>query len=153
MRWLRHLVLSFVALCVGAQGVALSAERALGRAHYHQADVVALDRVQQGHRGDLDGHRYAPQIEVSAGHPDDHSTVAHHDHDAAAPGVIEVAQDSGASTLNPHSTLVRSIHDIDLLVPLFQSPADDGTAQGWTWARHRPLASHVSHPLERPPRA
>lgn len=147
MRRLQQWLLAFIALCVMAQSVALSAERTVGRAHFHRSPLAAIDHVNPSHAG-LDGHRYVPQMQQDVGH----STVEHHQHDGSVPGVVDVAQDHGASSLNPHATLTRSIHDLDVLVPSLELAADSGTFLGWATAPPRPFGSHVDGPLERPPR-
>jgi len=137
-----------VACCVGVQGVALSAERVLGGRHVHLTSAHVAAR----HVSDLDGHRYAPEIFDRSNDPAlEHSDIQQHDHDVGLPGVIHVADDGGASSQNPHAALIRSVHDLDLLIPSFELPLDDESAQGWAASRSSRFDSHVSPPLERPP--
>lgn len=165
-RWL----LCLVACCLAFQGLTLSVERARGRAHYHlDAPRVTAQPPMHAHEfqhpADLDGHRYAPEIALDTldrqpppehpehDHDDGHSSVAHHDHDRAAEGIVYVAEDGGASTLNPHPTLARSIHDLDVLVPRFDFAVEADATARWAGGESPPFESHVSGPLERPPRA
>ena len=137
-----------MACCVGVQGVALSAERALGGRHFHVASLHAAAK----HVSDLDGHRYAPEIFDPANDPAlEHAELQQHDHDAGLPGVIHVADDGGAASQNPHATLIRSVHDLDLLIPSSDFLPADEAAQGWAATRESRYHSHVSPPLERPP--
>ena len=146
--WWRRLALCVVAACVGVQGVALSAERVLGGRHFHVASVHAVAR----HVSDLDGHRYAPEVFDLASDPAlDHADLQQHGHDANLPGVMHVADDGGVSSQNSHATLVRSVHDLDLLIPAFELPPAGEAAGGWAATRSRGFESHVSPPLERPP--
>ncbi len=147
--WWRRLALCVVAGCLGVQGVALSAERALGGRHFHVASVHAAARYVS----DLDGHRYAPELLNPASDPVlDHSDLQQHDHDAGMTGgVVHVADDGSASSQNPHATLIRSIHDLDLLIPAFELLPGDEAAMGWAATRSSGFDSHVSPPLERPP--
>ena len=146
--WWRRSALCVVAACVGMQGVALSAERALGGRHFHASPVHAAER----HVSDLDGHRYAPEIFNPASDPAlDHSDLQQHDHDASMPGVMHVADEGSASSQSPHATLVRSVHDLALLIPAFEWPPADEAALGWAATRASGFESHVSPPLERPP--
>jgi len=141
-------VLCIVACCVGVQGVALSAERVLGGRHFHLASAHAATR----HVSDLDGHRYTPDIfDPSNDLGLEHSDLQQHDHEFGTPGVIHVADDGDASSQNSHASLIRNVHDLDLLIPSFDLPTDDGSAQGWAAARSSRFDSHVSPPLERPP--
>lgn len=146
--WWRRLALCVVAACVGVQGVALSAERVLGGRHFHVASVHAVAR----HVSDLDGHRYAPEVFDLASDPAlDHADLQQHGHDANLPGVMHVADDGGVSSQNSHATLVRSVHDLALLIPAFELPPAGEAAGGWAATRSRGFESHVSPPLERPP--
>ncbi len=164
-RW----VLCLVACCLGFQGWILSVERASGRAHFHQAPLrsAALSPSTPLHARtvtDLDGHRYAPEISSNADadqspsqrahdHHGDPASIAHHDHDADDAGVVYVAEDDGASTLNPHPTLTRGIHDLAVVMNPFGLPAEAETAADWAKAVPPAFSSHVSGPPERPPRA
>lgn len=133
---------------MGVQGVALSAERILGGRHVHLMSAHAAAR----HVSDLDGHHYAPEIFDPSSNPVlEHAEVQEHDHDVGMLGVIHVADDGGASSQNPHATLIRSVHDLDLLVPAFEFMPGDEAAQRWTATRSSRFDSHVSPPLERPP--
>ncbi|MDO9314335.1 MAG: hypothetical protein Q7T97_07295 [Burkholderiaceae bacterium] len=169
-KWLVRWMLCLVACCLALQGLTLSAERARGRAHHHlDAFRVAAPPPSAAHAAshlaDLDGHRYAPEIasDVVDGqspqdpsahdHDSNHSIVAHHDHAPATDGVVYVAEDGGASALNPHPTLARSAHDLDVLMPRFDFAVEANVARRWTDGDPRPVESHVSGPLERPPRA
>ena len=146
--WWRRLALCVVACCVGVQGVALSAERALASRHFHLASAHAAAR----HVGDLDGHRYAPEIFDPANDPPlEHAELQQHDHDVGLPGVIHVADDGSVASQNPHATLIRSAHDLDLLIPSFELLPDDEAAQRWASTRSSRFDSHISPPLERPP--
>lgn len=162
-RW----VLCLVACCLAFQGWTLSVERASGRAHHHvDAPRVAANPSSHAHDlphpADLDGHRYAPEIAFddpqppdhpAHDHDDGHSGVAHHDHDSATEGVVYVAEDDGASTLNPQPTLTRGIHDLAVVMNPFGVPSDGETTADWDNAASPAFASHVSGPPERPPRA
>ena len=126
----------------------MSADRALGGRHIHLASA----RTAASHVVDLDGHRYAPEIfdrftDPIAGHAD----VQQHEHDVGMPGVMQVADEGAAASQNSHATLVRSVHDLDLLVPCFELPPGDGFAQRWAVTRAGRFDSHVSPLLERPP--
>lgn len=102
--------------------------------------------------GDLDGHRYAPEIfDPASDTGSEHSDLQQHEHEFGMSGVIHVDDDDSASSQNPHSTLIRSVHDLDLLIPLFDLTLDEDSAQGWAVARSSRFDSHVSPPLERPP--
>lgn len=149
-RWWRRLVLCVVACCVGAQGMALSAERVLGGRHFHLAATPAVVR----HTGDLDGHRYAPEI-FDAASPSaiEHLDLQQHEHDVGLPGVVQVADDGHVSSHNSHATLIRSVHDLDLLIPALALPLATESAPGWAMACSHRFDSHVSPPLERPPQA
>ncbi len=151
-RWL----LCFVALCLAFQGLTLSVERARGRAHHHLdaarvAHAPPISEHGSQRHADLDGHRYAPNLAQHGRHR--HATVSHHDHDATVDGVVYVADDDGASALNPHPTLARSIHELDVLVRPFDVPLETESAPSWANGDSRPFESHISDPLKRPPRA
>lgn len=146
--WCRQLVLCVIACCVGVQGVALSAEQVLGGRHFHLASAHPAVR----HVSDLDGHRYVPEIFAPASEAaPDHSDLQQHDHTLGLPGVVHMADDSGASSQNPQATLIRSVHDLHLLVPSFDLSPHDEASQGWAVTPSRRFDSHVSPPLERPP--
>lgn len=146
--WCRRLALCVVACCVGVQGVALSAERVLGGRHVHLASA----HTANPHVSDLDGHRYAPELfDRSNNLVLEHTEVQQHDHDVGLPGVMHVADDGGASSQNPHATLIRNVHDLDLLVPAFELMPGDEATKRWTATRSSRFDSHVSPPLERPP--
>lgn len=149
-RWWRRLVLCAVACCVGVQGMALSAERVLGGRHFHLTTMHTAVR----HTGDLDGHRYAPEI-FDAASPSaiEHLDLQQHDHEVGLPGVVQVADDGHVLSHNPHATLIRSVHDLHLLVPSLDVPLFVESVPGWSVARARGFDSHVSPPLERPPQA
>jgi hypothetical protein len=104
------------------------------------------------HVSDLDGHHYAPEIYDPANDVAvEHGDVQQHDHDVGMPGVIHVDDDGGASSQNPHATLIRSVHDLDLLIPAIDLPPGDEAGQRWAVTRPGRFDSHVSPPLERPP--
>ncbi len=146
--WWWRLALCVVACCVGVQGVALSAERVLGGRHVHLPSTHALAQ----HVSDLDGHRYAPEIFVSSNDPAlEHSDVHQHGHDAGVSGVVHIGDDGGAATPNPHATLIRSVHDLDPLIPSLGIVPDDERAQGWAVTQTNRFDSHISPLLERPP--
>ena len=151
--WCRRLVLCVVASCVGVQGVALSADRVLGSRHVHVADVQAPAHPV----GDLDGHRYAPEIADASdrtardGTVPHHQEVQQHDHDVDLPGVIRVADDGGTSSQKSPASLVRSVHDLDPLIPTLDLPPTGQAASTRSTPPPRGHDSHVSPPLERPP--
>ena len=142
-----------VASCVGVQGVALSADRVLGSRHVHVADVHAPARFV----GDLDGHRYAPEIADAADlNAFDHTTFHHpelqqHDHDVDLPGVIRVADDAGTLLQKQPASLIRSVHDLDPLIPTLELPPTGQIASARSAGLRSGHDSHVNPPLERPP--
>ncbi len=142
-RWLRRVVLCLVAGCLGLQGVALSADRALGGTHFH----LPVTHSDAKRPDALDGHRYALEIAL----PTDHQGLQQHEHEAGLSGVVYVADDDSASTLNPHTTLPRSIHDLDVLMRSFGSASDGDAVRPRAGVRQRLFASQISPPLERPP--
>lgn len=164
-RW----VLCVLACCLAFQGWTLSVERASGRAHVHldaPGSAAPSPNTASGARtlADLDGHRYAPEIASdhdaapspihrAHDHHGDHSTLAHHDHDAEAVGIVYVAEDDGATTLNPHPALARGVHDLDVVMNTFGVPSGAEMAADWAKAASPAFVSHVGGPLERPPRA
>ncbi len=167
---LRRCVLSLVALCVVFQGVMLTAERTLGRAHVHfdvaslvQQPLAELDGgadLHAGHLGDLDGHRYIPEIATDMAadatepvHDHHHASPARHDHDAAVESVAYLAEDDGASSLNPNAGSSQGIRDLYGMVPAFDVPVAAARAVGWAGAGSRRFESQITPPLERPPRA
>jgi hypothetical protein len=126
----------------------MSAEKVLGGRHFHLASAHLAVR----HVSDLDGHRYVPEIfDPASDMAVSHADLQQHDHAFALPGVVHIADDSDASTQNPPATLIRSVHDLHLLVPSFGLSPDDEAARGWAAALARRFDSHVSPPLERPP--
>lgn len=146
--WGRRVALYIVACCLAVQGMALSAERVLGGRHFHLAAPHAAVR----HTGDLDGHRYAPEIVAAASSmAHEHLDLQHHDHDIGLAGVVHLADDGNASSQNPYTTLIRSVHDLHLLIPAVKLPLAAEHAPIWTLDRAGRFDSHVSPPLERPP--
>ena len=146
--WCRRLVLCVLASCVGVQGLALSADRVLGSRHFHVTAMQAPAPVVS----DLDGHRYAPEINDAFNRTaSDHSGVQQHDHDVAMPGVIRVAEDTDTSPQQPHAKLIRSVHDLDPLIPRLDFPPPRQLTSIRSATALHGHASHVSSPLERPP--
>lgn len=147
--WWRRLVLCAVACCVSAQGLALSAERALGGRHFH----LMATHGEAPYASDLDGHRYAPEIlEPSDDQAVEHMEPQTHDHEVGLPGVIHVADDGEVASPHPHATLVRSVHDLDLLIPLLATAPGEGAVPTDLSPRPGHFQSHIGSPLERPPR-
>ncbi|MEI7465534.1 MAG: hypothetical protein WCJ87_09315 [Burkholderiales bacterium] len=102
---------------------------------------------------DLDGHHDGAEIsDLPADALPDHSDLEHHEHEPGRPGVVHVAEDGDASSQTPHATLIRSAHQLDLLIPSFDLPPDDASARGWACALSCRFDSHVGPALERPPR-
>lgn len=148
--WWRRLALCAIAWCLGVQGMALSAERVLGGRHFH-VHVTSVHAAVR-HTSDLDGHRYAPEIfDADSASALEHSDLQQHEHDIGLSGVIHVADDGNASSQNPHTTWVRSVHDLDLLIPCFDLAVVDEQGSRWAVACDRGFDSQVSPPLERPP--
>lgn len=166
--------LCVLAFCLGLQGVALSAQRALGQAHYHLSAARSMNQAMTGHENgnaahDEQGHRHSgrgidepahgpdvghdPEAAPERGQVHSHAGLAHHDHAAAVDDVVYVADDDHASSPGTVATATRSVHDLDGMMPRLESLADSGSLD------HRPdtgpsqFRSHVTHPLERPPRA
>lgn len=145
----RLCVLWVVACCVGVQGMALSADRVLGSRHLHLAAVQPASQRTT----DLDGHRYAPEIfDPSVDTTLAHAELQRHDHVPWLAGVIHWLDDDSVSSNHPHATLVRSVHDLDLLMPRLVLPTDDDATSEWAMAASDRFDSHISSPIERPPR-
>ena len=105
--------------------MALSADRVLGSRHLH---LTAMHAPHQ-RVGDLDGHRYAPAIfDPSAVQAVEHTDLQRHEHEAGLAGVIHWIDDDSTSSPYSQATLVRSVHDLDLLIPQMAIPSAVSTA-------------------------
>jgi len=124
--------------CVVIQGLGMAVLRAAGSGHYHAGASpapVASD-VADAEDGAVDRHA--------------HATVEHHHHDADDSSVVAVQSDSTGDGCGGVSK--RQIADLGMLARATAGPA--ATARDGTWSAAQPcaFASHVTPPLERPPR-
>jgi len=156
--WVRALIWLLV-LGVVAQSSALSAQRVLGRAHHHVAVEQGVDE-HEDHRHDHDrdhvdhrdhdhddhhhhhdhGHRYGNGLSDDHDHPRGDATVVY----------VQQADHGHAPSHGPSSS--RTVVDLDGLMPYPATWPDRGRIDGWSLAEPVPLASHLTTPLERPPR-
>lgn len=141
-------MLCVVTCCVGAQGVVLSVERTLSGRHFHLVSV----HPQTSPASDLDGHRYPPEIfDPSSDSALNHREILEHDHGLGTHGVINLTDGSGASSPNPHASLIRSACDLGCPVAVFEFSTHEPWKQAWADNGDHPFDSHVTPPLERPP--
>lgn len=141
-------LMCLVAFCVVAQATALSAQRTLGRAHHH----VGIERGIDGRVGHGNGHGHGH----GHGHDHDHghaaSVAADHDHPPADSTVVYVEQADGRAALSQGPATARFVLDLDGLMPDPARAPRRGALGHWPNAEPAAVGSHVTRPLERPPR-
>jgi hypothetical protein len=160
---MRRLLLGCLVLCVLLQGLALSAELALGRAHHH-IDVPRMVAAAHAlHDAQLRLQRRVSslrEVDTQANHDETqpghhhhhHLELARHRHAPDDASVVYAQQDTSALSGGDLNALPRSVHDLDGLffwLPLLHAAAAAGS---WPVGAPHGFRSHVTLPLERPPR-
>jgi|GEM_PF-4123130 len=143
-RLLRAL-LCLVAFCVVVQATALSAQRTLGRAHHHVGSGHGIDRYVDRGRGYDHGHDH--------GHRDGVRVSSDHDHPLADATVVYVKQADGGPAPSLGPTTARTVLDLDGLMPDPAAAPRQGHLGRWPIDEPAAVASRLTRPLERPPRA
>ena len=160
-------VLCMLAFCIGLQGLALSAQRAGGRAHHHLGADLAEGLASIGkavagpaslfvHSYDVareklrdHDHPIDPAQQVSKGHG--HAGPALHEHDAADATVVYAEDDPGIASPAQVPAPTRGMHDLDGLMSRPDAPRDTGVPDRWLAVAAPVIRSHITPPLERPP--
>ena len=163
---LRYL-LCLIAFCIGLQGMALSAQRAAGRAHHHlgaelAAGLASIGKAVAGPkslfvhsydvaREQLRDHDHPTDSAQPASKAHGHAGLAHHEHDAGDATVVYIEEDHGIAAPAQVPAPTRGGHDLDGLMRAPDAARDNGTLDLWLAAAAPMIRSHVTPPLERPP--
>ena len=160
-------VLCMLAFCIGLQGLALSAQRAGGRAHHHLGADLAEGLASIGkavagpaalfvHSYDVareklrdHDHPIDPAQQVSKGHG--HAGPALHEHDAGDATVVYAEDDPGTAAPAQVPAPKRAVLDLDGLTRKPDAAPDPGRADRWLAVAAPVFRSHITPPLERPP--
>ncbi len=174
-----RLLMCLLALCVGLQGMALTAMRAQGRSHYHattsqiagavstaeirplQALTVLLKNLVPDpgqaifvHRREALRATAGTQFQTSVlDHPHAHAVRASHGHDAHDRTAVWVGEDDGKTVQNQTDAPSRALHDLDGLSTQSPAPADTSRSKAWAVAPNALVTSLLTPPPKRPPRA
>ena len=152
-RLLRALI-GLLVFCVAAQATALSAQRTMGRAHHHFGVKHGAERgnghengqgqgqgqVQGQNHDDDHGHRHGTRSLSDHDHPLDDATVVY----------VQQADDDHAQSPGPASS--RTALDLDGLMPDIAAVPCKGRLGRAPVADPWAVESHLTTPLERPPR-
>ncbi len=162
-RCLLRTMTCMLALCLGMQAVALSAQRVLGRVHFHRSAAQAVSPEPM--RTPSPAHLSLPALfvhsyevprrqlrqPVAPAHP--HAGLERHEHEAGDTNVVFIDEDHGLPAPTQGPAPARGLHDLDGLMPQ-QTPSLAAHAPARWLALAPPLArSQLTLPLERPPRA
>ena len=160
-------VLCMLAFCVGLQGLALSAQRAVGRSHHHlgaerAAGLASIGKAVAGpaslfvHSYDVAqekvrDHDHPPDRAQPASKAHGHAGLDHHEHDAGDATVVYAEEDHGIASPAQVPAPTRGVHDLDGLMPRPDAPRDTGVPDCWLAVSVPVIRSHITPPLERPP--
>lgn len=160
-------MLCLIAFCIGLQGIALSAQRAAGRALHHLGAELAAGLASIGKaagvpaslfvhsydlaRKTLRDHDHPPDRAQPASKAHGHARLAQHEHDAGDATVVYAEEDHGTASPVQVPAPTRGVHDLDGLTPRPETARDTGVPDRW-WAFAAPIIrSHITPALERPP--
>ena len=167
-RWAR-VVLLMLAMTLAIQGIGTATLRTHGAAHVHRSvqpgvleqavlhvlEWLRADAARSTHAAlaRLDGHRGLPDLQpADDDHAHHHDEVGHHHHEPGTAGVVAVDGDDHSTGKTP-AAAQRNPHEADGLRAEPPPVADRVAARHPAAADASPRASHISEPLERPPRA
>jgi len=147
-----------VALCVGLQGLALSADRALGQPHYHHHVKSLVVRAHEMHEAlrqrneSLNQHADANEGALHE-HPHSHRQLSRHKHDPGDSSVVYADTGDHASSGSSPGSLPRSVHDLDGLIRIPELRTANGLEEQWPPDGAPLFRSNITAPPLPPPRA
>lgn len=149
----RHAVW-LLCLCLALQGLALSAQRGQGRAHHHVDPVSAKDAHDPWQETEHVVHVAEPWVAsvIATAHHHQHAGVEQHEHDPSDLTAVYAHADE-AHHASSHATTLRSVLELESLPTQGSSPTDVPQAAFWPSRALIHVRSHITGPLDRPPRA
>jgi hypothetical protein len=163
--WREHLAracrictLVALALCVGLQGMALSADRALGQPHYHQHINSLVVRAHDMHealrqRNESLNEHAAANNGAPHEHPHSHRHLSRHAHDPGDSSAVYADTGDHASSGSSPGSLPRSVHDLDGLIRIPELRTATGVDVQWPPDNAPLFRSNITAPPLPPPRA
>ncbi len=116
-------------VCMALQGLGLAAQRSLRRAHYHVDTSI-----------------------TAGSHDHSHAGVKQHEHDPSDLTAVYADADEAHHALS-HATTLRSVLELESLPTQASSMDDVPQAALWPSRVLIHVLSHITGPLDRPPRA